>query len=237
MILSINEMDSAIQLFNRLKVDGMLVFEENHTNHAAIRPTNIPIICYGESGNSKIPYIDVDRKNAIFTAVKHLYSLGHRRIAYIGDSDQRIQKEKYIGFTEGVMKHGLQSHPDMVIHTNGLGWQNGYIATKKLLVSSFQPTAIVSASYELTIGAIRAIKEARLSVPKDISIISYDNIPQMADLEVAITAVGAPVENIAKNIVLYLLEQIDKSNDGSSVPPLESKLVIRESCCPPSVSE
>jgi LacI family transcriptional regulator len=238
MILSINEMDSAIQLFNRLKVDGILVFEENHANHVAIRPTSIPIICYGESGNSEIPYIDVDRKNAIFMAVKYLYSLGHRRIAYIGDSGKRIQKEKYIGFTEGVMKHGLQSHPDMVINTEGLGWQNGYIATKKLLASSFLPTAIVCASYELTIGALRAIKEARLSVPKDISLISYDNIPQMADLEVAMTTVGAPIEKIAKSIVRYLLEQIDKTNDGAtSIPPLGSELVIRESCYPPRDSE
>ncbi|WML52662.1 substrate-binding domain-containing protein [Neobacillus sp. PS3-12] len=192
----------------------------------------------GNPGNSEIPYIDVDRKNAIFMAVKYLYSLGHRRIAYIGDSGKRIQKEKYIGFTEGVMKHGLQSHPDMVINTEGLGWQNGYIATKKLLASSFLPTAIVCASYELTIGALRAIKEARLSVPKDISLISYDNIPQMADLEVAMTTVGAPIEKIAKSIVQYLLEQIDKTNDGAtSIPPLESELVIRESCCPPRDSE
>jgi LacI family transcriptional regulator len=234
MILSINEMESAIQLFTRLKVDGILVFEENHTKSTIIHPSGIPIVCYGESGNNNIPHIDVDRKNAIFKAVEYLFTLGHRRIAFTGDSDQRIQKEKYIGFTEGVMKHGLQSHPDMVMNTHGLGWQNGYDATKKLLKSSFRPTAIVSASYELTLGALRAIKDAQLRVPEDISIISYDNIPQMAELEVAMTAVGAPVEVIARKIVLYLLEQIDQNQDEvSAIHPLESVLVIRESCCPP----
>jgi LacI family transcriptional regulator len=233
MILSINQIDSAIKLFNRLKVDGILLFDESYGNNSgAIRSSSIPILCYGESGNSDIPSIDVDRRNAVFKAVEYLFQLGHRRIAYVGDVNHRIQQQKYIGFTEGMMKYGLQSHPDMVNNTNGLGWQNGYEATKKLLGSSFGPTAIVSASYELTIGVLRAIKEAMLQVPKDISLISYDNIPQMEDLEVSMTAVGAPVEKVSKNIVQSLLDQINQNKSGTC-HSVETDLVIRESCSPP----
>jgi LacI family transcriptional regulator len=235
MILSINQTDSAIKLFNRLNVDGILLFDESYDdNQAAMLSSRIPILCYGESGNNEIPFIDVDRKNAIFMAVEHLFTLGHRRIAYVGEINQRIQQQKYIGFTEGVMKHGLLSHPDMVVNTNGFGWQNGYEAAKKLVASSFRPTAVVCASYELTIGVLRAVKEAALQVPEDISIISYDNIPQMADLEISMTAVGAPVENVAKHIVQSLLEHIrqDKS-PVSSFQSVETVLVKRISCCPP----
>jgi LacI family transcriptional regulator len=234
MILSINQLDSAIKLFNRLKVDGILLFNESTNNSISIGASSIPIVCYGESGSNNIPSIDADRRNAVFMAVKHLVTLGHQRIAYVGDVNQKIQQEKYIGFIEGVMGHGLQSHPDMVVNTNGLGWQNGYEATKKLLASSFHPTGIVSASYEITVGALRAIKESGHRVPTDISLVSYDNIPQMADLEVAVTAVGAPIEKIAKNIVLLLMEQIDQNREGTPpIHPLESELVIRKSTCPP----
>jgi LacI family transcriptional regulator len=234
MVLSINPIDSAIKLFNRLQVDGILVFDESYaSNSAAIGSSTVPILCYGESGNHNIPSIDVDRRNAIFTAVHHLWTLGHRRIAYIGDMNLKIQQEKYIGFTEGVMKHGLPSHPDMVVNTDGLGWQNGYQAAKQLLASPFQPTAVVSASYDLTLGMIRAIKEANLRIPQDISIISYDNIPQMADLEIPITAVGAPVAKVAKCIVQSLLNLID-NNEFSEFKFVKSELIERESCCPPS---
>jgi LacI family transcriptional regulator len=238
MILSINSVESAINLFNRFLVDGILVFDEsvtpNHQLGSISSPA--PVLCFGESGSRNIPSLDVNRKEAIYEAVNYLGGLGHKQISFIGDLSKRvIQQEKYIGFTKGIFDLGLNVHPQMAVDTHGLSWEDGYNATKELLASSYKPTAIVSASYDLTLGVIRALKELGLKIPHDLSLISYDNIPQLAKLEVPITACGAPLEKMAKGIVDTLLILINSNQSGSLVdqlPALKSELIVRSSCVP-----
>lgn len=235
MLLSINPVQAAIQLFNRFQVDGILVFDESDDPSSGPISSSVPVLCFGESGNRDLPCIDVDRRQAIFRAVRYLWEIGHRRITYIGDLSRKVnQQEKYLGFTDGIIQLGLTSNPDMVIDTKGLGWQEGYEAAKMMLRSPYRPTAIVSGSYDLAVGILRALKEANLQIPSDISLISYDNIPQMANLEVPLTVVGAPVEKIATGIVRSLLELIENPDSNLKTKFVESALVERESCSPPS---
>ncbi|UOF90308.1 LacI family transcriptional regulator [Fodinisporobacter ferrooxydans] len=235
MILSINPIDSAIKLFNRFQVDAILLFdEEQPEQNTEVTSSVVPILCYGELGASKFPTITVDRRQAILKAVQYLTNLGHRRISYIGDLSRKInQQEKYIGFMEGIMKYGLLSHPQMATDSLGLSWQAGYQAAKSLLESEYHPTAVISGSYDLTVGIIRAIHEAKLQIPNDISLISYDNIPQMENLEIPVTAVGAPIEKISDSIVESLLTIIEHQNLDAKKSFVESELFERSSCCPP----
>lgn len=235
MILSINPLESAIALFNRFQVDGILFFDEEFY-HSQKKPgplhSTVPLLGYGETGGRPHPTVEVNRRQSIAKAVQYLYELGHRRIAYIGHLSHLYsnQHEKYLGFTDSVFRLGLATHPDMAVDTFGLNWRDGYNGTKKLLSSTFKPTAIVSASYDLTLGALRAISETHLTIPDDISIISYDNIPQMANLEVPITAVGASVPKIATKITQALLTLINEPEKMPDFQAIESELIERASC-------
>ncbi|MGE7605854.1 LacI family DNA-binding transcriptional regulator [Peribacillus frigoritolerans] len=232
MILSINSTKSAVEKFKRFQVDGIIIFEENDNQMDDSLSLKIPIISYGQCNQPSIPFIDVNYKKAMYLAVEYLYKLGHKDISYIGDfslSDSR-QTEKYAGFIEAMKQFNLQITGQSLINTGGLDWQSGYRATNRLLQSSKIPSAIIGGSYDISGGIIRAVTENSLIIPKDISIIGYDNIPNMGDLETPLTSIGVPVEISAKKITDSLLQLIQNPNSVPFNQKLEPELKERISC-------
>lgn len=232
MILSVEPIDNALDTFRRFQVDGIILFEEN--SEPSQNQTNIPLISYGVAKNRTVEYpiIDANHEQAMYKAVNYLYELGHRDFAYIGDlsSKDPMQNEKYEGFMMAMQKHKLSIKEINKIDTAGLDWFNGYAATKKRLDHSAPPTAIVGGSYDISNGIIRGIKETGLSIPRDVSIISYDNIPQMANTEIPLTSIGVPIEKLAAEIVQSIIQSIEDENITSIVKKMSPILVERESC-------
>ncbi|RBW69731.1 LacI family DNA-binding transcriptional regulator [Bacillus taeanensis] len=232
MILSINPAASAVEMFRRFQVDGIIVFEENNNRLKVDFSPDLPVISYGAAHNQTVPVIDVNYKKAMYQAVHYLYELGHTNISYVGDFspiDQR-QIEKYKGFLEAMEQFNLDVNERSLINSGGLDWYDGYMATKRLLNSGFIPSAIVGGSYDISSGIIRAVREENLIIPKDISIIGYDNIPQMANLETPLTSVGVPVDELAKSIVHSLLKQMAEPNSLPLLQTLQPELKERASC-------
>jgi LacI family transcriptional regulator len=232
MILSINSTNSAVEMFKRFQVDGIIIFEEQE-NQSPFYSPKIPIISYGVASNhNSIPFVDVNYKKAMNLAVHYLSQLGHRKITYIGDfsfGDSR-QTQKYEGFIEVMNQLQLPITKHTLINTGGLDWHHGYLATNRLLQSGMIPTAIIGGSYEISAGIVRSLKENSLIIPKDISVIGYDNIPQMGDLETPLTSIGVPVEILAKKITESLFQQIQHLNTVPPIQRLEPELKERTSC-------
>ena len=118
----------------------------------------------------------------------------------------------------------------MILNTHGHSYYDGYLAANKLFNHSSLPTAIISGSYELSIGILRATKERKIKIPETISIISYDNIPQMASLETNITSTGVPLDTIAQEITDFLINLIENPQSKQLIKKLEPKLEICELC-------
>ncbi|WP_373279187.1 substrate-binding domain-containing protein [Halalkalibacter okhensis] len=227
-------MESAIATFNRFQVDAILVFGENNSvlSDTSIH-TTVPILYYGLKENSTYPTIDVNRRKAIKLAVNYLEEIGHKKIAFIGDLTDKdpLQKEKAIGFFEAMNVKKASDLPELAIPTNGLEVHDGYHAAKVVLANNKDITAIITGSYDLTRGVLRAANELSLDVPKDLSIISYDNIPQSENLGVTLSTVGVPVTRIAKHINETLLSIIEGHNIQDSII-LDPELNIGTSCAP-----
>ena len=94
--------------------------------------------------------------------------------------------------------------------------QNGYLSAKLLLFGKEPPTAIFALSNNIMLGTLKAIRESDLSVPEDISLISFDDNLYMDYLTPSITRVGQPVENMAKLAVKILLEHLDHNGTVSA---------------------
>lgn len=236
MILSINPTESAVQLFNRIQVDAVLIFDRSDpTSYDGNITSNVPIICYGEPASKGFPSVYVNRRKAVYKAVEHLAKLGHKRISYIGDiSNRRIsQQEKYLGFMDAVIEFGLTTDPNMTCNSNGLDQHQGYETAKKLLASSYKPTAIISGSYDLSIGIMQALQEKNIEMPYDISLISYDNLPQMGKLPTPLTSVGGQIDEVAECIVTSLLQMTDGEEPPALIQSIEPVLIERKSCAAP----
>jgi LacI family transcriptional regulator len=235
MMLSINDTKHAVEMFKRFRVDGIIIFEGETQQFNTIEST-FPILTHGVINKNNLnPIIDVNHKKAIYNATSYLNNLGHRKISYIGypsPNDQR-QIEKLKGFHDAMGEFGLKKVENSTISTDGLTWYDGYKATKRLLQSSSIPTAIISGSYDLSVGILRAINEFKLKVPEDLSIISYDNIPQMASLETPLTSVGVPVDKLADKMVNSLLDLINQTNSQPLIEAMEPEITKRSSCSPP----
>lgn len=237
MILSINPTETAVQLFNRIQVDAVLIFDRSDpTTYDGNITSQVPVLCYGEPASKGFPSVYVDRRKAIFKSVEYLANLGHQRISYIGDiSNRRIsQQEKYLGFMDGIIEFGLSTHPNMTLNSNGLDSHEGYVTARRLLESSYKPTAIISGSYDLSVGIMQAIQVEHLRIPEDISLISYDNLPQMSKLPTPLTSVGGQIDDVASQIVHSLLQMIEGQENPSLIQSIEPVLIERESCLPPS---
>ncbi|MFC0473295.1 LacI family DNA-binding transcriptional regulator [Halalkalibacter kiskunsagensis] len=233
-LLSINKLESAIATFNRFQVDAILIFGENEDDKKRSKiQSTVPILYYGIQEGSYFPTIDVNRRLAIKLAVKHLKEIGHQEIAFIGElqTQDPLQREKATGYLEAMNVEKASDLPNLVIPTNGLEVYDGYLAAKSLLTNNKHVTAIVSGSYDLTRGILRAISELSLHVPNDLSIISYDNIPQSPNIEIQLTTVGVPVTRIAQSISETLLSIIEGQELPESII-LEPELFITDSCSP-----
>ena len=236
-LLSINREESAIAAFHRFQVDAIFVFY----NHEEKVPTdfryatNIPILVYGVTGHVPYPTLDVRRDLATKLAVDHLYELGHRRIAYIGEPERYdlLQEEKIRLFREQAEKLGFAS---VVAPVDNMETHSGYFAAKNVLAGQpphQRPTAIISGSYDLTKGILQAAAELKLRVPEDLSIVSYDNIPQTAAQDIPLTTVGTDIHKIADKATETLLQLVNEESVPLSIY-LQPEIVVRNSTAKPS---
>ncbi len=208
----------------------MIVFaESSHT----ITQNNIPLVAFGVSGKSMVnyPIIDANHEKSMEIAVQYLYDLGHRDIAYVGlmDTDDALQNEKVEGYQKAMKQLNLQSQ---TFDTDGLNWFDGYRTVDDLLHVNKRPTAIIGGSYDISGGILRALQERDIQIPEEISLVSYDNIPQMETMEIPMTCTGVPVDELAEEIVNAIIERIEADDDIELVKKLTPSLTERQSAGP-----
>lgn len=230
MILSVDSTQTAMETFKKFQVDGMIIFAESDI----IPPEdNIPFVAYGVSrkGHGAYPIIDANHEKAMKEAVQYLHRLGHRHIAYIGliDTEDALQREKVEGYHKAMKEAGLES---LRIDTEGLDWVNGYHAVDKLLTMKNKPTAVIGGSYDISGGILRALQERKVKIPEELSLISYDNIPQMETMEIPMSCIGVPSEELANEIVRAIIEHIETEEDHQLVKKLNPSLTIRQTTGP-----
>lgn len=182
---------------------------------------------------TSVPGVDTvacDNEQGAYDAVCHLLNLGHKRISFIrgplshyfatavNRGYKRALADFKVPYDERLVAEG-NFHPD-----------GGYTAMKELLKLSELPTALFS-NDEMAMGAIRAIREKGLSIPKDIAVVGFDDIALACHTHPPLTTVCVPKKNMGRIAAKTLFERL--KNPAESLPtnmtiPLE--LVIRESC-------
>lgn len=176
--------------------------------------------------------VTVSNKDGARQVMEHLYALGHRRIGFIAASPYSSAiAERLEEFNSFMKKHRLSESAKVQI-SGLLNEKGGYEAGKIILSSSNRVTAIFCANDIVAIGALRAVTELGLKVPKDLSIVGYDDISSAEYLSPSLTTISQPLETMAGAAVDILIKKINERGNNSwrrkdlIFPP---KLIIRES--------
>ena len=184
------------------------------------------------------PSIRIDDVAAAREAADHLIGLGHTRIAHLsGDPDDELAfttpLDRRAGYQSALRDAGLVDDPDLDLKTD-FTVSGGERATERLLLRGEPPTAIFAACDEMAMGAMRALRKARLLVPDDVSVIGIDDHDLAAAL--GLTTVAQPAAEQRRLGAITLLQALSGGQSASGRQELlPTRLVVRESTAPPRV--
>jgi DNA-binding LacI/PurR family transcriptional regulator len=225
------EQDAINTLLSR-PVDGIIFVESPHVVvDEALKQSEKPYIfvhrLFGSTiRNSVVP----DDHHGAMLAVRHLFALGHRRIAYInGPEGWHSAQRRLDGYKDELAAHSLDIDPTL-IQSGDWEYEGGYAAAKNLLALEKPPTAIYSANDLMALGAICAIQDAGLNVPKDIAIVGYDNRDFTKIFRPRITTVSMPVYEMGRTAADLLLKQIEEGCQDIDEIKVKGQLFVRETC-------
>jgi LacI family transcriptional regulator len=169
---------------------------------------------------------------AVREATAHLLLLGHRRIGYVGGNlDITPGRARWRGFVEAHRQFDVAVDEMLTVLTNPRQ-DYGYSSMSKLLCHSKKPSAVVIGSSELTIGSLKAIQEAGLSIPGDLSVVGYGDPVWFDLLSPRLTGIRLPVDELADATAADLLSQIEAPGLKMTAPKkqgLRPTLIIRGS--------
>lgn len=224
---------SSVRLLLERKIDGLIISPVgNETHHLTeLKKRNIPIVLidryFPELG---FPFITSENYKGALEAVSYLIENGHRRIACIQGLQNAIPNvERVRGYIDAHKKFKLEID-ESLIAGDSFGEENGYVETKLLLRRKTLPTAIFGVSNLISLGALKALREEGLSVPGDISLITFDDQPYLDFMAPPVTSVKQQISEIGNIATKLLLDNIDSGkstgNEGIYIP---TKLIIRNS--------
>jgi DNA-binding LacI/PurR family transcriptional regulator len=221
--------DEYPRLFLERSVDGLIAVDTPWT-----LALSIPVVTVsGHNHVRGVTNIVLDHVRAAEIALKHLFQLGHREIAFIKGQEFSSDTEVRWANIEKAARHlGLAISPSLISQLEGdsPSPELGYEATRKLLAAHRRFTALFAFNDISAMGAIRALREAKLRVPDDVSVVGFDDIQSAAYQNPALTTVRQPLREMGRIAAETLLRRIRRSESDTHAGEtiVEPKLMVRE---------
>lgn len=220
------------------QVDGVIFIaagsEQQHLRELAAQ--GIPVVVADRDVPQELAdVVLVNHEQGGFDAARYLITLGHRRIACIaGPFPITPSSERVRGYRRALSDAGLPIREELTVRCSE-SYLGGETAMAQLLRLDELPTAVFTYNDVTAIGALRAISNAGLRVPMDLSIVGFDDIPLASAVVPALTTVAQPIADLASLATELLIARIENSQGyepGKRIV-LDTNLVVRESCAPP----
>ena len=226
------QVEGIIAIANPLYLDRKLLSEFSERE--------VPAVVIGrELGNVPVSSVIVDNAAGTRVAIQHLYSLGHSRIAFIkGPSILVDSVQRWQGLETFAREVGLQLDPRLILEIQGRNstFPEAYNLTEELLRQGLEFTALVAFDDLTACAAIRALTKSGRRVPKDVSVVVFDDIPSSAFYNPPLTTVHQQLELQGSLGAEIVEDLIRATREKRSVQPkhrrVAPKLVVRDSTCP-----
>lgn len=205
-----------VEILSQLRVEGLIIWGDLVTRYPHVlqelKNWSTQYFILGADDMLDVPHVRFDRKAGIAEAVRYLQSYGHKRIGFVGSS----QEIKVRAFMEALTAAGLEVSSDCLFPAEPT-WEGGYQSLRYARADRVFPTAFIGLNNLVTKGALRALLEMQYAVPGDISIIGYDNLPDMQFAEVPTTTVGPILEEVADMSADFMVSLIEGTAISSSL--------------------
>jgi LacI family transcriptional regulator len=191
------------------RVDGLVVMTSGRgPGRAPIRfPADLPILELNADPSSPHHSLRIDNRGGARSATEHLLDLGHRRVALIaGPPANGDAAERRLGYLEAFASHGLAADPALHFagdFREGSGFRAGQALAS--MAANDRPTAVFAANDAMAIGCLAALREAGLSVPHDVAVAGFDDIPIARYLTPGLTSVRVAIAELGTRAVQRLL--------------------------------
>ena len=183
-----------------------------------------------ETGNSFS--VGATNWQGAYDATQYLIKLGHRKIGFItGIPELNSSKERLDGYQTALQDQDLPVISSLIVHGDYMQ-PSGYQQALHLLDLPDRPTAVFASNDIMALGVMDAIRERGLSIPEDVSVIGFDDIPQASTTHPKLTTVRQPLEQMGRVGVKLLLEQLEHPERPPRRMTLATQLITRDSCQP-----
>ena len=225
--------------FTRLsakEVDGIIVI--SHDIYEVLAP-NLP----DDTSTIGTPFVTIDWPNAPgfsvnldlggagYQAAKHLIENNHKKVGLITFSiDAANINAINRGFKRGLRQAGITIEEKHIISVPGFDIEDGEFGARKLLSLNEPPTAIFAVSDTLAIGAIKALKNAGLQIPQDMSVIGFNDTPLAQLINPPLTTISAPSFELGQYATQMLIKLINKQPIEKKQLVLTTSIIVRQSC-------
>lgn len=227
-----------LSFFEEQRVDGLLITSVMNPEYviSQVQQLEIPTVFLSQRFEQyDVDYVINDSYEGAFMAVEHLLKLGHTRIAHITGLDSQFSTQERLRGYQAALQGANIPEDSRLLRSSDSTIESGYYLMKDLLQSEVSFTAVFAYNDLVALGAFRAIKEAGLRVPADISIVGYDDILFAEFFDVPLTTVHQPIQEIARKATELLFEKI-KNGPGEERQHivLKPRLTVRSSTsiCP-----
>ncbi|PKL99341.1 MAG: LacI family transcriptional regulator [Gammaproteobacteria bacterium HGW-Gammaproteobacteria-7] len=209
--------------------DGVIVVGQSLEHEAinAAAAQGIPVVAWGERlPGQHYPSVGSDNSHGAALATRHLIEHGRERIAFLGDDRVPEAASRLAGYRAELERHGRPVQRALQVRA-GFEADEAYRDVKAMLTKGGRPDGVLACSDVIALSAIRALSEAGLRVPQDVSVIGFDDVALAAYSHPSLTTVRQNLPQAARELVEKVLASIAGERPESTV--LATELIIRES--------
>jgi LacI family transcriptional regulator len=215
-----------ISLMLSHKVDGIIIAPVgiDYDHLLKTYKSGVPIILIDRYfPNVELPYVTSDNYQGAYEAVNYLISIGHKRIACIqGIPNSQTSMDRVKGYRDALINNNLPVDKDLIAGDN-FNIENGYNQTKILFGMENPPSAILALSNWICLGVMTGLSELELSIPKDVSLIAFDEQLYSAYMNIPMTTIDLKKPEIGRLSAEMLIKWVENKEPGDTVSKIKLK--------------
>lgn len=226
--------ESLARLAKHKMVDGLLILSHwplSFKEVIDLEQMGFPYVIVDSSiSGVETNCVGVDNFGGALKAMEYLIGLGHRKIGFItGPPAQHHSMERIRGYKEALKRNNIE-YDEKIVFPGDFHKKSGQEGMRHLLNLSSPPSAVFMANDNMALAAMKIVKENRLRIPEDISIVGFDDIEAASQLDPPLTSVRQPLYKMGEEAAQLLFSLLNNQKNDPRKILLDTQLVIRESC-------